>query len=172
MQPVSLTSYGGNAALLLDTNTTNNTESSFNASDAAVTSVTGGVVLDVKDPGFLWLMLFGTDAENETLTAIIKAAKNMGGTSYTPGGTIAYMLATLGSAPTGVDGVTPNGSSDLFCDTIDNTGGHNSVTILNDHSGNKGAAMARVDCSTCEKVYAQLLIGTAASANGIYWWGN
>jgi hypothetical protein len=162
----------GKGALLLDTNTTNNTESDFDASATAPTDPTGGKVLDVQDPGFLYLQQFGTDAADETCKAIVTGFKQLG-TGWSAGSQVALITSTLGSAPTGAATVTPNGASDLFADTMANTGGQSNVKEYNDTTGNKSAAHVRIDCRCFDKVAVQLLDnGSSASTNAIYWWGN
>jgi hypothetical protein len=166
------TSFGGKARILLDSNTTNTTESAWDADTAFPSSVTGGDGFKVQDPGFLYLQMFGEGSDGNEPQVIITGFKKIDSGKVSAGSQLASVTGTLGANPTGTSGVTPNGTDDHFADAMSADSTYDGLTVYSDNTTDKTAAHARVDCRTFDYVTVQVLKGTATNANVVYWWGN
>ena len=161
--------------ILLDTNTNNNTETAIVSSATTASDPAGGKVLDVQYPGFLYLQVFGTDANDETAVVAVTVAKRRpdDADGHFAGLGVCRATFTLSSSVTGVAGVEPNGASDLYGDEVSIDTGVLVTAEGENGTADKSAAHVRVDCRAADIVFVQLLTGgSAASVNAVYWWGN
>lgn len=110
----------------------------------------------------LHLAFVGTDAQNETFTALVVGWRKLGAL-WIPTPLLALTI-TLGTA-TGVEesGVI---DTELFADTIAASTAHTSAYELISPANN-GVAGVKVDLFGCQKVQVLLAVGTGASCNAL-----
>lgn len=156
--PESLQTFAEDFTKLLDTNATN---ASFSSKVPTTTKPSGDGVLEVEKNNNLLVVLFGTDAANETFDARIIAWSKVATLWVpTPVVTVSCTLSTV----TGVSGATVT-NSNFFVDTISLSSGDSDTKLVSPANNTIGYVL--LDVVGAELAEIQFDMTGAASANAL-----